>query len=406
MDKFADSKNKIDFVFSLYPLWITYSGLPQKLGATAWCIYRRLLELKFRFGNTKFFYSLEKLSVTTGISKIENLKNNLNKILEAGLIRYKTSVGRGKAAEFEIIEPINAPLSEEEVYKMHPRLQSISYRKAAAKTGTAKATPNQAVLLPENPPNQVVLLPENPPNQVVLLPENPPNQVVLLPENPPNQVPNKNDLNKKDYVVKKDLIYKKDNNNKNDLSHDENVDSLKEQINSNPINNNAVVVFNTQNLKEYGISGELAERYIRIYAPHYLEEKIEILEYKRLKGEQIRNPGGMLKKAIEEDWQRPEGFSTKTQREEAARAAKEAEEAERNKEKERKDKIRREEETAAASEEWKKTAAPEVLARIRERAIKEVKARFPDTDESLLRVPIRLEENKIIAREFLSPDSS
>jgi len=113
-----------------------------------------------------------------------------------------------------------------------------------------------------------------------------------------------------------------------------------------------------------------------------------------------------LKKAIEEDWQRPEGFSTRAQREEAARAAKEAEEEEKRKEKERKDKIRKEEETAAAAEEWKKTAPPELLAQIRERAIQEVKTRFPDTDESLLRVPIRLEENKIIAKEFMDIDST
>ena len=373
MDKFADSKNKIDFVFSLYPLWITYSGLPQKLGATAWCIYRRLLELRYRFGNTKFFYPLEKLSITTGISKIENLKNNLNKILEAGLIRYKTSVGRGKAAEFEIIEPINAPLSEEDVYKLHPRLQSISYRKTAAKAGATKTTPNQ---------------------------------VVLLPENPPNQVPNKNDLSKKDHVVKKDPIYKKDNNNKNDLSHEKNTAGEKERITPNPTNSNAVVASSTQNLKDYGISGELAERYTRIYAPHYLEDKIEIIEYKRFKGELIRNPGGMLKKAIEEDWQRPEGFSTRAQREEAAKAAKEAGETEKRKEKERLENIRREEEAAAAAEKWKKAAAPDVLAGIRERAVQEVKARFPDTDETLLRVPIRLEENRIIAREFVNVDSS
>ncbi len=182
------------------------------------------------------------------------------------------------------------------------------------------------------------------------------------------------------------------------------MDGKKEQTSANPNYSSAVVVFNTQNLKEYGISSELAERYIRMYAPHYIEEKIEILEYKRFKGEQIRNPGGMLKKAIEEDWQRPEGYSTRAQREEATRAAKEAEEAEKRKEKERKDKIRKEEETAAAAEEWKKTAPPEDLAKIRERAIQEVKTRFPDTDESLLRVPIRLEENKIIAKEFLDPD--
>ena len=205
---------------------------------------------------------------------------------------------------------------------------------------------------------------------------------------------------------KNDLFYKKDNNNKNDLSHEKNIAGEKERTSPNPSNINAVVASNTQNLKDYGISGELAERYTRIYTTHYLEDKIEIIEYKRFKGELIRNPGGMLKKAIEEDWQRPEGFSTRAQREEAARAAKEAGEAEKRKEKERLENIRREEEAAAAAEKWKKAAAPDVLAGIRERAVQEVKARFPDTDESLLRVPIRLEENKIIAREFVNIDSS
>ncbi len=51
-------------------------------------------------------------------------------------------------------------------------------------------------------------------------------------------------------------------------------------------------------------------------------------------------------------------------------------------------------------------APPELLVQIRERAIQEVKTRFPDTDESLLRVPIRLEENKIIAKEYIDFDST
>ena len=53
-----------------------------------------------------------------------------------------------------------------------------------------------------------------------------------------------------------------------------------------------------------------------------------------------------------------------------------------------------------------KTAPPELLAKIKERATQKVKARFPGTDESLLRVPIRLEENKIIAKEYIDFDST
>jgi len=407
---------RTDYIFARYPLWVRYSGLPVKIGPGPWCIFQRLLELMERFGNSKFHYSIERLGGTAGVSSQYGVKKILDKLSEEGLIRYKTHHGRGQKTEFEVVVPLRTPVSEEDVYRDHPRLRSRSYLKKLGNKNPEE-NPNKVVVSEEENPNKVVVSEEENPNKVVVSEEENPNKVVVLRNNVgvlgEIEVPDSATAEPKFEGQKKppdkdknDLFYKKDNNNKNDLSHEKNTVSSKEQISSNPNNDNAVVAPNTQNLKEYGISGELAERYTRTYAPHYIEDKIEIIEYKRFKGEQIRNPGGMLKKAIEEDWQRPEGFSTRAQREKAARAAKEAEKAEKLKEKERLENIRREEETAAAAEKWRKAAAPEILATIRERAVKEVKARFPDTDESLLRVPIRLEENRIIAKEFLSPDSS
>ena len=376
---------KIDYVFARYPLWIRYSGLPQKIGPTSWCVFQRLLELKERFGGHIFHYALEKLCVTTGMRDKKGLKKVLQRLIDEHLIKYTTEQGRGKAAKFEIIEPLNTPLSEEDVYHIGPRLRSKSYQERLLQESEAKKRDSIPLFEGDNEKGDSVPLLDNEKGDPVPLLDNEKGDPV-----PP---------------IKK--IYIKRQQQQNDLfiSGTSN-DPESAPGCSEPFNDDAVVAFNPQILKEYGISSELAERYLRMYAPHYLEDKIEILEYKRLKGEQIRNPGGMLKKAIEEDWQRPEGFSTRAQREEAARAAKEAAEEEKRKEKERKEKIRREEETAAAAEEWKKTAPPELLAKIKERATQEVKARFPDTDESLLRVPIRLEENKIIAKEYIDFDST
>ncbi|MDQ7827306.1 MAG: hypothetical protein RDV48_31220 [Candidatus Eremiobacteraeota bacterium] len=391
MDKFADSKNKVDFVFSLYPLWVTYSGLPQHLGATAWCIYKRLLELRYRFGSRTFFYPLERLCATTGITKAENIKTNLNKLVAAGLIRFKTSQGRGKAAEFEMIEPINAPLSEEDVYRLHPRLQSKSYRRNLHRELTGENPPEQDVLLKEKKIlEQGVLGRENPPEQDVLLKEKILEQGVLGRENPPEQGANKKD------------IYKKDNNNKNDLSHEGKLDHEKAaHSEENVVLSPVVVALDEKMLKEYGIAGEAAKTWLKKYSPAYLLEKVEILEYKAHQGEAIKNRGGMLKKAVEEDWQPPEGFSTRTQREEAARREREAAEAERREAASREENERRERELARAAEEWKKTATREEKEKVYEKALKEVSAEHPGTEERFLRVPLKLRELKIISEEYL-----
>jgi hypothetical protein len=397
MSESRGKKGEIDYIFARYPLWIRYSGLPRELGPVAWAVFQRLLELRERFESQKFFYALERLAETSGIKNKRNMVSILERLATCKLIKYLTTAGRGKATAFEILEPLNTPLTEEDVYKVYPRLSSKSYIKKLRDAAEEQKKMIHDHLL-EKETEKVIHDPLLEEEKVIHDP-------LLKTEKAIHDPLLEEEKVIRDHPIKK--IYIKRQQQQKDLfisgTPDDPQDVPKP---AEPYSDNAVVAPNTQNLKEYGISGELAERYTRIYAPHYIEDKIEIIEYKRFKGEQIRNPGGMLKKAIEEDWQRPEGFSTRAQREEAARAAKEAEKAEKLKEKERLENIKREEETAAAAEEWRKAAAPEILARIRERAIQEVKTRFPDTDESLLRVPIRLEENKIIAKEFLSPDSS
>jgi len=397
-------KPEIDYVFSRYPLWIRYSGLPKEIGVVAWAVFQRLLELRYRFNSTKFHYSLEKLCDTTGVSGRGAIRRVLKRLCEIELLKYMPSHGRGQEAVFEILEPLKTPTPEEEIYRTQERLRPKGYNNKVSIKSAETENGSERSLLIENGSVGPVLE-KNGSERSLLEAENGSERSLLEAENGSERSLLEKKTDPRDPPLKKTYIKRQQQQKDLFISGPSN-DSKSAPGCSEPFNDGAVVAFNTQNLKEYGISGELADRYIRMYGPHYLEEKIEILEYKRLKGEQIRNPGGMLKKAIEEDWQRPEGFSTRAQREEAAKAAKDAEEAEKRKEKERKEKIRREEETAAAAEEWKKTAPPELLTKIRERAIQEVKTRFPDTDESLLRVPIRLEENKIIAKEYIDFDST
>jgi hypothetical protein len=117
----------IDYVFARYPLWIRYSGLPEHIGAVSWAVLQRLLELTHRFNDTKFFYRIDRLCQTTGLSGIGAMRRVLKRLSDEGLIRYQTFKGRGQATEFEIIEPLKTPVSEEEIYRTNPRLRSRSY---------------------------------------------------------------------------------------------------------------------------------------------------------------------------------------------------------------------------------------------------------------------------------------
>ncbi|HEY9162137.1 MAG TPA: hypothetical protein VIS94_13760, partial [Desulfomonilia bacterium] len=315
MSESRGKKGEIDYIFARYPLWIRYSGLPRELGPVAWAVFQRLLELRERFESQKFFYALERLAETSGIKNKRNMVSILERLATCKLIKYLTTAGRGKATAFEILEPLNTPLTEEDVYKVYPRLSSKSYIKKLRDAAEEQKKMIHDPLL-ENKTEKVIHDPLLEEEKVIHDPLLKTEKAICDPLLEEEKVI-------RDHPIKK--IYIKRQQQQKDLfisgTPDDPQDVPKP---AEPDSNNAVVAPNAQYLKEYGISGELAERYTRIYAPHYLEDKIEIIEYKRFKGELIRNPGGMLKKAIEEDWQRPEGFSTRAQREEAARAAKEA----------------------------------------------------------------------------------
>ncbi|MDQ7839151.1 MAG: hypothetical protein RDU59_11755, partial [Thermodesulfobacteriota bacterium] len=196
--------------------------------------------------------------------------------------------------------------------------------------------------------------------------------------------------------------YIKRQQQQNDLSHEGKLDHEKAaHSEENVVVSPVVVALDEKMLKEYGIAGEAAKTWLKKYSSAYLIEKVEILEYKAYRGEAIKNRGGMLKKAVEQDWQPPEGFSTRAQREELARREHEAAEAERREAASREEQERRERELAKAAEEWKKTATREEKEKVHERALKEVSAEHPGTEERFLRVPLKLRELKIISEEYL-----
>jgi hypothetical protein len=402
---------KTDYIFARYPLWVRYSGLPVKLGPGPWCIFQRLLELMERFGSNKFHYSIERLGETAGVSSLYGVKKIIDRLAAEELLRYTTHHGRGKETDFELLLPLKTPISEEDVYKSHPRLRSWTYKTQIENGGPGK-NPNNVVVLSEENPNNVVVLSEENPNNVVVLSEENPNNVVVLrnkvgvlaktgvpdlpiatPKESGQKMPHEKD--------KKDL-YKKDNNNKKDLSHDE-VDPQNSVAQNQLQAESAVVVaLNSETLKEYGIAGEPAVTYLKKYPPDYLLEKIEIIEYKRYCGEQIRNPGGMLKKAIEEDWQPPEGFSTRAQREEATRQEVGAKEAEARAAAEKEMRARQQKAMEEAAEAWKKNASEKELHEVHEKARLAVMAENPDTSERWLKQLIRFREDRIICEECLA----
>jgi len=97
-------------------------------------------------------------------------------------------------------------------------------------------------------------------------------------------------------------------------------------------------------------------------------EKIEIIEYKRYQGEPIRNPGGMLRKAIEEDWHLPEGFNTQAQREEISQRQQEAKETEAREAAEKEAKAERQRAMEEAAEAWKNKASDRESLEVHEKA--------------------------------------
>ena len=362
----ADNRNKIDFIFIPIPLWVTYSGLPEKIGTVAWSIFRRLLELRYRFNSNTFFYPLDSLRVTCGLKSNRGLRKILAALAnEEGLIRYTSGRGRGNATEFEIIEPLRTPLSEEEVYIKHPRLSSSSFRDQYSPDNSKKG--NHVPLLrrekgePYSPFNETKEEPRSP------FKEEKGNHVPLLGAKKGNHVP----PNKKD--CKKD-------NNKSDL-YPENEE------------NNPVVVL-LDKLKKLRLSKKLIAEYMEKYPSAYLEEKIEIVEFRMSKDKRIKNSGGMLRRAIEEDWQPPEALA----------AAKEKRRLEIAKH----ERIQAEEKQAAmeeaknkAVEEWLANAPGELVAEIQGRAAREIREENPGTSTKFLRMLNKIRARDIIAQEYL-----
>ncbi len=349
----------IDYIYARYPLWIRYSGLPRQLGPVTWAVFQRLLELRERFESRTFYYALERLAETSGIKNRRNMCSILDRLVQDGLINYTTTQGRGKATEFEILEPLHTPLPEEDVYRVYPRLASKSYNKKLRDAIDAQEKGTDDPLLG-------------------------------------------GEKEIRDPPIKK--IYIKRQQQQKDLFHDT-VDSHPGADQHQPPAGPAVVVALTpETLKKYGIAGEQAAACLKKYSSAYLLEKIEIMEYKRYCGEQVRNPGVMLKKAIEEDWQPPEGFCTRAQREENARRELAAQETAARAAAEKEMQVKREQETEKLVEAWKLSAQNSLREEVREQARGEVAKENPGTDERWLKPLIRIRESRIIAEDYVEKE--
>ena len=339
----AEDRNKIGFIFIPIPLWVTYSGLPEKIGFGPWNVFRRLLELRQRFNSSTFFYPQDSLRVTCGFKSIRGLHNMLSALVDANLIIWTPGRGRGNATEFTIIEPLQTPLSEEEVYQKHPRLRPKGYVEPYSETGDQKM------------------------HTMHLLEEEKVHDMHLLARQKVHTMhPNKKDCKK--------------DNNKSDL-YPENEE------------NNPVVVL-LDKLKKLRLSKKLIAEYMEKYPSAYLEEKIEIVEFRMSKDKRIKNSGGMLRRAIEEDWQPPVALA----------AAKEKRRLEIAKH----ERIQAEEKQAAmeeaknkAVEEWLANAPGELVAEIQGRAAREIREENPGTSTKFLRMLNKIRARDIIAQEYL-----
>ncbi len=385
----------IDYIFPRYPLWIRYSGLPAKLGTGAWCVFQRLLELMERFGNSEFYYALERLAETTGILSKLGLRKILKRLESEKLIEYETQQGRGKKAKFKIILPIKTPVPEEEIYKNNPRLRPRSYTK-----NNEEKKGNAVTLLEEKKGNEVILLGGEKGNKITLLEERKGNSVTLF----GNKVTLFDKMEGENNVVTEPKTegQKKphDKDNKKDMylkRQQQEKDPFHEMEKKHEVGE---VVVDINKLKEYGISGEDAKNFLKKYSQDYLREKIEIIEFKKSSGEEIRNIGGMLKKAIIGDWQPPPGFTTRAQRAQEARRKEEAEELAAREAEEKEERERMEHDRAKMAEEWKKGATQEELEEVAERARREILDENPGQNERWLAPMVRMREERIIAEKY------
>ena len=72
------------------------------------------------------------------------------------------------------------------------------------------------------------------------------------------------------------------------------------------------------------LAGKLAANFVAAHPAEYIEQKIDYLDF-TLATESINNPGGWLRKAIEEDYGPPPGYLPRAEREQRAEAVRQAE---------------------------------------------------------------------------------
>ena len=182
--------------------------------------------------------------------------------------------------------------------------------------------------------------------------------------------------------------YKIDNNNKE--SEPENQSERQAS--------QSVVAF-LKRLIEYKIPEKLAAEYLDKYPVAYLEEKIQIIEFKKSRDTRVKNTGGMLRRAIEEDWHPPEDLTTAKERQEREAANKRRRQNE-------VEQLDREQALATAVQAWKGRASESLLNEIQARARREIEAKLPKADKRFISMPIKIRVDDIIAREYLDLDES
>jgi len=182
--------------------------------------------------------------------------------------------------------------------------------------------------------------------------------------------------------------YKLDNNN-SEAKPDEPPAKLSDQS----------VVALSDRLTEFKIPNKLATQYVAQYSPEYLEEKIQIIEFRKSKDRRIKNTGGMLRRAIEENWQPSEALTATKEK--------------RQLEIEKHERLQAEEEQAAieqakdkAVEEWISVASDSLVAEIHEQAAREIKEENPKTKKQFLRILTKIRVKDIIASKYLGENFS
>ncbi|MBV9124513.1 MAG: hypothetical protein JO112_14235 [Planctomycetes bacterium] len=93
----------------------------------------------------------------------------------------------------------------------------------------------------------------------------------------------------------------------------------------------------TADLRRLRLSGNKVREVLSAYTPEYIAAKIDIVDWLRQgkHAPELRNPAGFLLKALEDDYQPPEGYESRQQREERERRQREQEDHQRQRQQQR-----------------------------------------------------------------------